>query len=68
MEQLGLIAPTANLPQRIDAVLTIDHIAVPATWAIVSADRHIAEADGARISDHDAYVVEVVPPTGGAGS
>jgi hypothetical protein len=59
LEALELIAPTADLPHPIDGLLSIDHIAAPADmWA--SGSRHVAlTADGRRLSDHDAYVVEV---------
>jgi hypothetical protein len=57
----GLTVPTADLPHRIDGALSIDHIAVPKTWSVVSAMRLDAATDGGRLSDHDAYVVEVAP-------
>ncbi len=38
----------------------IDHIAVPGTWRILSAERVGAVHDQRRLSDHDAYVVEVL--------
>lgn len=53
----ALQVPTATLPHRIAGLLSIDHIALPATWPR-SARRVVAEADGARLSDHDAYVVD----------
>ncbi|MGB0099112.1 MAG: hypothetical protein WBP61_02405, partial [Nocardioides sp.] len=59
LAELGLIAATADAPHQIEGLLSIDHIAVPATWS-----RHVEHhstllADG-RLSDHDAYVVEVI--------
>jgi hypothetical protein len=54
---LGLAVPTGDRPHRIEGVLSIDRIAVPATWAVASCRR--VPADG--LSDHDAYVVEVAP-------
>jgi hypothetical protein len=39
--------------------LTIDHIAVPRSWEVQAAQLHPAVAEGARLSDHDAYVVDV---------
>ena len=56
---LGLAIPTADQPHAIDGLATIDHIALPAAWRVTSCRRVVAEADGARLSDHDAYVVEV---------
>lgn len=55
----GLQIPTAALPHRIAGLLSIDHIAVPANWP-ATARRVVAESDGVRLSDHDAYVVDVV--------
>ncbi len=54
-----LHVPTADLPHRIAGLLSIDHIAIPSDWQ-AAARRILAEADGARLSDHDAYVVDVV--------
>ena len=58
LDELGLAAPTADLPHPIDGLLSIDHIAVP-KGTQASASRIAAEHDGKRLSDHDAYVVEV---------
>ena len=58
VDQLGLAVPTADLPHSIDDLLSIDHVAVPRGTA-TSALRITAEHDGKRLSDHDAYVVEV---------
>ena len=58
LDELGLVAPTAELPHRIDGLLSIDHVAVPEDAAGV-ATRVVAEKDGKRLSDHDAYVVEM---------
>ena len=38
---------------------SIDHIAVPAHWKSADATQLPAEIDGERLSDHDAYIVEV---------
>ena len=57
LDALGLQVPTAELDAHRGA-RSIDHIAVPKEWVLVSADRVPAEADGKRLSDHDAYVVE----------
>ncbi|NYE35632.1 hypothetical protein F4692_000736 [Nocardioides cavernae] len=54
---LGLDVPTADLPHAADGLLSIDHVAVPAGRGS-DAHRVAAEADGKRLSDHDAYVVE----------
>ncbi|CAB4966618.1 unannotated protein [freshwater metagenome] len=58
VDQLDLSVPTADLPHPIDGLLSIDHVAVPRGTA-TTASRLPAERDGTRLSDHDAYVVEV---------
>jgi hypothetical protein len=58
LDELGLDVPTAGLPHRIDGLLSIDHIAVPHDSS-TSATRLLAEHDGKRLSDHDAYVTAV---------
>jgi hypothetical protein len=40
-------------------LLSIDHIAVPTDWNALETEHHPALSDGAKISDHDAYVPEV---------
>jgi hypothetical protein len=59
VKRRDLKVPTATLPHRLPNLLTIDHIAVPKTTRVISACRVDASADGQRLSDHDAYVVEV---------
>jgi hypothetical protein len=61
VDQLGLQVGTAKEAHQIKGLLGIDHIAVPTTWTLRSVERHRALIDGAQISDHDAYVVDVVP-------
>jgi hypothetical protein len=58
VDRLGLQLPTAGLPHQIEGLLSIDHIAVPADWRVLEVEHHPAFAGGARISDHDAYVIE----------
>lgn len=60
VQELGLVVPTAELPSQVDGFqgeryLSIDHIAVPASWN-VRAKLHIA-CKG--LSDHDAYIIDV---------
>jgi hypothetical protein len=55
MGELDLQTPTTFLPHQLDGILAIDHIAVPQTWRVLDASRHVAT----RLSDHDAYMVEV---------
>jgi hypothetical protein len=62
VSQRGLQVPTAEAPHRIDGLLSIDHIAVPSDWVVTSMARVAAEAQGRRLSDHDAYVVDAAPP------
>lgn len=58
LDALGLQVPTADLAAY-RGERSIDHIAVPKEWVLLSADRVTAEIDGKRLSDHDAYVVDV---------
>lgn len=58
LDTRSLRVPTADQPHRISGLLSIDHIAIPAGWQ-GTARRVVAEADSVRLSDHDAYVVEV---------
>lgn len=62
LDELRLVVPTAELPHRIDGLLSIDHVAVPKDIAR-DTTRFVAEKDGKRLSDHDAYVVDVGPGT-----
>jgi len=62
LQERGLQVPTADLPHQLDGLHSIDHIAVPGTWRVLSAERASATYQGRRLSDHHAYVVEVVPP------
>lgn len=59
VEKLDLQVPTAALPHRIEGLLSIDHIALPADLPAAAAVAVIAETGGRRLSDHDAYVVEI---------
>ncbi len=57
VESRGLYVPTALLRHRIPGLLSIDHVAIPSAWS-ASVRRIAAEADGARLSDHDVYLVD----------
>jgi len=59
VSEAGLDVATAHEPHAIDGLLSIDHIAVPAGWQVASCRRVVAEADGTRLSGHDAYLVDV---------
>ena len=60
LEFLGLTVPTANLPHRIDGLLSIDHIAVPAGKTAATRSTRVEVDSGHRtLSDHDAYLVEL---------
>lgn len=48
-----------DLDHRIDGVGTIDHIAVPRGASATHATRVSAVGPDGRLSDHDAYVVEL---------
>lgn len=63
--RLGLGAATAEAPHQIDDLLSIDHIALPRDWEVASPERFRARHAGVRISDHDAYVVEVTSQSAG---
>lgn len=58
LDTLRLTAPTATLPHVIDGLLSIDHVAVP-IGLDATAWRIHAQHGGRRLSDHDAYVVDV---------
>jgi len=60
MTTLGLTAVTAGAPHQIEGLFSIDHIAVPAAWA-VRVEHYSALREEGRLSDHDAYVVETAP-------
>lgn len=58
LDALGLQVPTSELGAY-RGERSVDHIAVPKEWVLLSAERVPAAAGGKRLSDHDAYVVEV---------
>lgn len=59
LDELDLTVPTTPLPHRIDELLTIDHVAVARAATVLGVTRCVAESEGTRLSDHDAYVVEI---------
>ena len=61
VDEAELRVATAVQRHAIEGLLSIDHIAVPSTWA-TACRRILAIADGRRLSDHDAYVVYVTRP------
>jgi len=58
LDGLGLQVPTADLDAH-RGERSIDHVAVPKEWVVVDAERVTAETGGKRLSDHDAYVLEI---------
>jgi hypothetical protein len=58
-DDLHLQVPTASLQHALPGLLSIDHIAVPREWQVTDARRIVTTANGNRLSDHDAYVVDV---------
>lgn len=56
-----LSVPTRSLGSASPGHRSIDHVAVPMAWDVLSAQRVPAEAEGRRLSDHDAFVVNVIP-------
>lgn len=61
VDQLGLQVPTTALTHHLGELRSIDHIAVPGSWQVASSERVSAVSRERRLSDHDAYVTEVVP-------
>ncbi len=59
--EVGLTITTRDAPHRIEGLLSIDHIAVPAGWRVVSCHRIPAIDESRCLSDHDAYATEVGP-------
>ncbi|MEQ6901785.1 hypothetical protein [Nocardioides sp. YIM 152588] len=59
LDDLKLRAPTADAQHQIEGLSSIDHIAVPSTWE-TKVEHHSALLDEGRLSDHNAYVVEVL--------
>jgi len=57
--ELNLKVQTAALPHRLPDLLSIDHIAVGRSMNVFSAERIVATDEGKRLSDHDAYVLEI---------
>ena len=57
LASLRLIVPTADLPHRIDGLMSIDHIAVSESVEVIGKERHVATGGANCLSDHDAYVV-----------
>jgi endonuclease/exonuclease/phosphatase family metal-dependent hydrolase len=58
LAELDLVVPTTELPHPIEGLLSIDHVAVP-SGTVASAARVEAIHEATRLSDHDAYVVDV---------
>jgi hypothetical protein len=59
MTKLGLKASTSGLGHRDRGMCSIDHIAVPSGWKVGATCRLVAETETGRLSDHDAYVIDV---------
>jgi hypothetical protein len=59
LEARDLQVPTARLPHRHPELLAIDHVAVPSRLRLQGAWWVSAVVDGAALSDHDLYVVQV---------
>jgi hypothetical protein len=56
VETFGLVVPTATLPHRLDKFRSIDHLAVGPHRVIAP----VVQIDATGLSDHDAYVVDLV--------
>jgi hypothetical protein len=54
-----LSVPTRSLASASPGHRSIDHIAIPMGWDVDGAHRVLAQVDGNRLSDHDAYVITV---------
>lgn len=59
IDRLGLSAPTASSQHPLPGARSIDHVALPAPWTVISVERVSGIVDGVALSDHDAYVVEI---------
>ncbi len=59
VERLSLQVPTAWEPHHLEDLLSIDHLAVPQSWTVDAVGRHRAFVGTGRISDHDAYAIDV---------
>lgn len=59
LAELDLHVATAHAPHQIEGLRSIDHIAIPAAWS-TRVEHHSALLAEGRLSDHDAYVVEVI--------
>ncbi len=59
LEVLGLQMPTTYLLHQNGLSKSIDHIAVPKAWKVSGTEQICAKG----LSDHDAYVVEVLAST-----
>ena len=60
VDKLGLTVATTHQPHAIEALLSIDHIAVPEGVEVADVRRVSAAVDGRRLSDHDAYALRIV--------
>ena len=60
--ELALDTATTHLPHCQPGLLSIDHIAVPAPWKVDGQRRIVAQHEGRRLSDHDAYLIDVTMP------
>lgn len=59
LDRLSMQVPTASAPHQLEGLLSIDHVAVPMAWTVSGVEHYSAFIRGVRISDHDAYVIEV---------
>jgi hypothetical protein len=59
IRDLRLHVPTSRMAHTDSARFSIDHIGVPDRWRVHSASRIVATSQGRRLSDHDAYVIDV---------
>ncbi len=57
--ELRLQIPTEYMAHAKAGLLSIDHIAVPVAWHLTDCRRVVATAAGKRLSDHDAYIVDI---------
>jgi endonuclease/exonuclease/phosphatase family metal-dependent hydrolase len=60
LDKLGLVATNRDAPHRIEGVMAIDLICVPATWNIGAVEDWPPTSAHGAISDHRAYVVSVL--------
>ena len=66
IDRLDLYVPTAGLPHQLPGHASIDHIAIPEGDLATCVERLPVDYKGTRLSDHDAYLLDIHPGTSAA--